>query len=121
MNALSPGSDYSTLRFTFIRQDDGSYAIRTSNGVNYITAINGGGLAHGTDTSDNLVTNRTQAQAWERFWIVDRGDCQYTIQTSSGYFVASSSGAGLSTDISDPAAAPAIGYDAYFVLTPFWY
>jgi hypothetical protein len=112
-------------KFKFIRQDDGSYALQTSNGVNYVTAINGGGLAHGTATTDNLVTDRTQIQAWEKFRIVDQGNCNYTIQTSSGYFVAfaapgNGNGSFFSTDISDPAAAPSIDYSAYFLITPVW-
>jgi hypothetical protein len=114
---------------TLIRQVDGSYALETSNGINYVTAVDGGGLAHGTAESDNLVTNRTEVNAWEKFWITDQGNCTYTIQTTSGYYVAytwlySSNTMNfhlsLSTDISDPAAAPSIGYDAYFALRPLW-
>jgi hypothetical protein len=47
-NAVSAGGMPVTARFKFIRQNDGSYALQTSNRINYVTAINGGGLAHGT-------------------------------------------------------------------------
>jgi len=72
-------------RFQLIRQDDGSYAIRTFNG-NYITAVGGGGLASGTPDSDNLHTDATQIKSWEKFRFIDMGDCTYAIQTVSGYY-----------------------------------
>ena len=106
-------------RFKLGRQPDGSYSLQTSNRINYVTAINGGGLASGTKDWDNLVANRTQVQAWEKFRIVDRGDCSYTIQTTNNWYVAFSPGRGISTRISDPNAAPSIGYTAYFQLIPF--
>jgi hypothetical protein len=105
-------------RFKFIRQPDGSYALQTPNGVNYVTAIQGGGLANGTATWDTLVTDRTQVQAWEKFKIVDDGHCMYTIQTVSGFYVGWG-GNGISTRISDPNAAPQIGYNAKFKLLPY--
>jgi hypothetical protein len=73
-------------KFTLIRQSDGSYAIQTING-NYLTAVGGGGLASGTPSADNLQTNRTQVQAWEKFRIIDQGDCTYVIQTLSGWYL----------------------------------
>jgi len=120
-------------QFTLIRQDDGSYALQTpkdtlnDNETNYVTAVDGGGLAHGTNDSDNLITTATQVGAWEKFRITDQGNCTYTIQTNSGYYVAYKlqdqpgfATEFLSTRISDPAAAPSIGYGAYFVLRPLW-
>lgn len=73
-------------KFTLIRQGDGSYAIQTANG-NYLTAVGGGGLASSTPSADNLQTNRTQVQAWEKFRIIDQGDCTYVIQTLSGWYL----------------------------------
>jgi hypothetical protein len=73
-------------RFKLARQGDGSYAIQTANG-NFITADGGGGLASGTPDADNLQTNRTQVQAWEKFKFVDQGDCTYAIQTMSGWYL----------------------------------
>lgn len=72
--------------FTLIRQGDGSYAIQTANG-NYITAAGGGGVTSGTQDADNLQTNRTQVQDWEKFRFVDQGDCTYAIQTVSGWYL----------------------------------
>jgi hypothetical protein len=115
-NALVPGGPREG-EFTFIRQGDGSYALRTANGINYVTAIQGGGLAHGTSDWDTLVTDRTQVQAWERFKVVDVGNCIYTIQTVSGYYVGvDAGGRNISTRISDPDAAWQVGYRAKFFL-----
>jgi hypothetical protein len=108
---------FTNSQFTLIRLDDGSYALRTPNGFNYVTAVNGGGLAHG----DNLHTDATQIRDWEKFKIVDLGDGTYTIQTVSGFYLAVNSSVlqtteGISTRISDPNAAPSIGYTAKFEL-----
>jgi len=85
---LRPASfDNNWQRFRLIRQGDGSYALQTSNGINYVTAIQGGGLSSGTIAWDDLVTDRTQVQAWERFKFVDQGNCTYAIQTVSGYYL----------------------------------
>ena len=94
-------------KFKLIQQSDGSYALQTSNGINYVTAIRGGGLSSGGRFYDNLVTDRTQVQAWERFRFVDQGDCTYAIQTVSGYYLGkrtAAPGTGLgvfSTDVDD--------------------
>ncbi|HJT21146.1 MAG TPA: hypothetical protein VJ746_11785 [Nitrospira sp.] len=99
--------DNNWQKFRLMRQSDGSYAILTPNGVNYITAIQGGGLASGTLTSDDLVTDRTQVQAWEKFNFVDQGDCSYAIQTVSGKYLGQSTAAPgtalgvFSTNVSD--------------------
>lgn len=112
MTAYSGLNDGS--KFKLLRQSDGSYALQTSNRVNYVTAVGGGGLAHG----DNLQTNRTQVQAWEQFKIVEQPNCAYIIQTVSGFYLAvGPGGAGtISTRISDPNAAPSINYNAKFEL-----
>ena len=74
-------------RLKLIRQTDGSYALQTSNGINYVTAVNGGGVVLGPKTPVVLQTDRTQVQDWEKFRIVDTGNCTYTIQTLSGWYV----------------------------------
>jgi hypothetical protein len=93
-----PG-DATVARFKFIRQSDGSYALQTSNGVNYVTALGGGGKVERYNPPDCgfgaciatitqiFHTDATQVQAWERFKIIDQGDCRYAIQTVSGFFV----------------------------------
>ncbi|SLM49183.1 conserved exported protein of unknown function [Nitrospira japonica] len=100
-------------RFKLIKQNDGTYALQTSSG-NYVTAVNGGGLASG----DNLHTDAHQVQAWEKFKIVEQPpNCSYTIQTVSGFYLAVGPGSStISTRISDPNAAPSIGYNAKFEL-----
>jgi hypothetical protein len=108
---------FSESQFELIQLNDGSYALKTSNGINYVTAVGGGGLA----TGDNLHTDATQIQDWEKFKIVDQGDATYTIQTVSGFYLAVTKSVGqtfggISTDISDPNAAPQIGYTAKFEL-----
>jgi len=99
-------------RFTLVKQDNGTYALRTPNRINYLTAEGGGGLASG----DTLQTNRTKVQAWEQFKFVDRDTCSYTIQTDSGFYLGVGPGGNISTRINDPYAAPSIGYKALFEL-----
>jgi hypothetical protein len=105
--------------FGLVRQPDGSFAIRTANGP-YVTADDGGGLAHGTPQLDNLYTAETHIQDWERFKIVEKAPGLYTIQTVSGFFVAVKQDlTNISTRISDVDAAPSIGYTAVFELMFF--
>ncbi|MFZ1746711.1 MAG: hypothetical protein WBO24_12055 [Nitrospirales bacterium] len=108
--------------FRLVRQANGSYALQYPNSNHYVTAEGGGGLASGIV----LQSNRTQVQAWEQFKFVDQGDCTYTIQTLSGFYI----GYGhrtlksgkldgetlMSTRISDPNGAPSINYTAKFEL-----
>jgi hypothetical protein len=99
--------EQSFARFKLIRQSDGSYALQTSNGVNYVTALGGGGqvqkitdpdchwwevFTHGgcaaiAGITDIFHTDATQVRGWERFRFIDQGDCKYAIQTVSGFFV----------------------------------
>jgi hypothetical protein len=87
-----------TTRFKLIRQNDGAYALQTSNGVNFVTALGGGGLVQKYLKCDPgfpgacidgysviFHTNATQVRAWEKFRIIDQGNCTYAIQTSSGF------------------------------------
>jgi hypothetical protein len=88
--------------FTLLRQDDGTYALRTASG-NYLTAVGGGGLASGTPESDNLHTDATWIRAWETFRLIDQGNCTYAIQTVSGFYLASEEGGSLpASTISTP-------------------
>jgi hypothetical protein len=72
--------------FTLIRQPDGFYAIQTSNG-NYLTAVGAGGLSSGSPDSDNIHSDATQVQSWEKFRLVDLGDCTYAIQTVDNWYL----------------------------------
>jgi len=87
-------------RFKLIRQGDGTYALQTSNGVNYVTALGGGGQVQRFEQCDPgfpgaclsgvstiFHTDATLVQAWEKFRLVDQGNCTYAIQTVSGYYM----------------------------------
>lgn len=106
--------------FRLIRQADGSYALWVPGIRRYVTASGGGGYASAHDTPDGatLPADRTQVQGWEKFRIAERGSCVYTIQTAKGWFVGLGTN-GISTRISDPGAAPSIGYNAEFELIPW--
>jgi hypothetical protein len=92
-------ADKSWSRFKFLRQADGSYALQTANGVNFLTALGGGGLVQKYFPPDCGLgaciggfskifhTDATQVLGWEKFRFVDTGNCKYTIQTTSGFFV----------------------------------
>lgn len=74
------GAGY-TLAFTLIRQDDGTYAFKTSSGY-YVTANAGGlpGAGYRTDTP--------QVGNWEKFTIIpNETDCTYHIRTYSGTYL----------------------------------
>jgi hypothetical protein len=97
-----------------VRQSDGSYAFQTSNGINYVTALGGGGQVSQYDDCGGRLfgacseawttifhTDATQIQDWEKFRIVEQGNCTYTIQTVKGFYVGiykNSHGWGLTTD-----------------------
>ena len=106
-------------KFKFIRQSDGSYALQTSNGVNYVTALGGGGQVEKHNPADGSITkifhtDATEVQAWERFKFIELGDCLYYIKTVSGKYVSpiyTQDTTLLSTDVAENAAQ-------YFVLIP---
>lgn len=106
---LGESSDLPWARFTLMAQADGTYALQTPNRMNYLTALNGGGVVQEfidcdlnwftglfspclTDVGEIFHTDATYVSTWEKFRIVDEGDCKYTIQTASGYYM------GLYTD-----------------------
>jgi hypothetical protein len=97
-------------RFTLIPQSNGSYALQTIN-ENYVTAVDGGGLDYGTESSDNIHTDATVASTWEQFnFASPYDDGSFTIQTSKGYYLGKRTFGGTaegeySTDISDLSAA----------------
>jgi hypothetical protein len=86
-------------RFKLMLQTDGAYALQTSNGVSFVTALGGGGQVQvyqhcdpGTPgacidgLTDIFHTDATRVLGWEKFRIADQGNCKYTIQTTSGFF-----------------------------------
>ncbi|BFU96676.1 MAG: conserved exported protein of unknown function [Nitrospira sp.] len=87
-------------RFKLFRQSDGTYAFQTGNGVNYLTALGGGGQVQKYATcgfsltgaclegfTQIFHTDATQVKAWEKFRVIDQGNCTYSIQTSSNFFM----------------------------------
>lgn len=87
-------------KFKFLRQADGSYAFQTSTGGNYVTALQGGGLVQKYEDpncgmfsaciggfSTIFHTDATQVRDWEKFKVIDQGNCTYAIQTTSGFFM----------------------------------
>jgi hypothetical protein len=97
-------------RFTLIPQSNGSYALQTIN-ENYVTAVNGGGLDYGTESSDNIHTDATIASTWEQFRFASPfDDGSFAIQTFKGYYLGKRTFGGAaegeySTDITDLDAA----------------
>jgi hypothetical protein len=102
--ALTWGYDYGEpdnalwSRFKLVRQSDGWYALQTSSG-NYLTALGGGGLVQQyfecdpgwfgaclDSVSAIFHTDATQVSSWEKFRLVDLGNCKYAIQTVSGFY-----------------------------------
>lgn len=86
-------------KFKFINQGDGTYALQTANGRNYVTAVGGGGQVQKYNPPDCGMfsaciggfstvfhTDATQVKSWEKFRIIDQGNCTYTIRTYSGFF-----------------------------------
>jgi len=86
-------------RFKLLRQADGSYAMQTSNGTNFVTALGGGGQVsvyepcpfewYGACISGEsgiFHTDATKVLGWEKFRIIDQGNCKYAIQTVKGFF-----------------------------------
>jgi hypothetical protein len=104
-------------KFTLIQQADGTYAIRTPNGLNYLTAVGAGGIASG----DNLHTDATQVKSWEKFRFVDQGNCTYSIQTTSGYFLGVKLGGGAISTAVYPLTSPPAGFLSTFelIMLPF--
>jgi len=126
------GMDYypteAQMKYKLIRQSDGTYAFQTANGRTYLTALGGGGQVEKHDrkyytpdcgglfggpcvggAAPIFHTDATQVQAWEKFRVIDQGNCTYAIQTSSGFYAGifkNSSGVTLLTTRRDaPATA----------------
>ncbi len=96
---LNPPTALET-KFRLLRQTDGTHAFQTSTGRNFVTALQGGGLVQSYQNPDCGLfeaciggfstifhTDATQVQAWEKFKVIDQGNCTYAIQTTSGFFM----------------------------------
>jgi hypothetical protein len=69
-------------KFTLHDQADGTWAIQTYNGVNYLTAEGGGGR-----TTDTIHTNATAVGPWEKFTLEFQNDGTYAIKTANGNYI----------------------------------
>lgn len=85
-------------KLKLFRLSDGTYAFQTANGKNYVTALGGGGQVQKylecdpgligaclSGFSDIFHTVATQIKDWEKFRVIDQGNCTYAIQTTSGF------------------------------------
>ena len=105
-------------KFRFIRQSDGSYALQTPNGNNFVTALGGGGKVEIFNPADVSITkifhtDATQVQAWERFKFTEiDGSCWYYMQTVSGKYV------GLVGDHNTPLLSTDLDNGQFIALVP---
>lgn len=116
------GSVAGTSPLHFIRQSDGTYALGLVGEKKYWSAKGGGGNAPG-GSDGNPIDYKDAIGSYERFKIIDQGNCTYAIQTAKGWYFGMKAGTTwnwntFSTRISDPAGAPTIGYVAYWELVP---
>ena len=93
------------MKYKLLRQSDGTYALQTANGRTYLTALGGGGQVEKYDrkywtpdcgglfggpcvggSAPIFHTDATQVKSWEKFRVIDQGNCTYAIQTSSGFY-----------------------------------
>ena len=58
------------------------FSIQTSNGTNFLTAVDGGGRA-----TDAIHTDATSVGPWEEFKLEFQGDGTYAIKTSTGGYL----------------------------------
>ena len=115
------------MKLKVIRQPDGTFALQTTSG-RYVTALGGGGQVEKYDrkywtpdcgglfggpcvggSSPIFHIDATQVQAWEKFRLIDQGNCTYAIQTTSGFFAGifkDGSGVTLLTTRRDGASTP---------------
>lgn len=92
-------------KLKLVRQTDGTFALQLTTG-RYVTALGGGGQVEKHDSkywtpdcgglfggpcvggaAPIFHTDATQIQAWEKFKVIDQGNCTYAIQTTSGFFL----------------------------------
>ncbi len=92
------------MKIKLLRQGDGTFAIQLTNG-RFLTALGGGGQVEKYDrkywtpdcgglfggpcvggAAPIFHIDATQVQAWEKFRLIDQGNCTYSIQTTSGFF-----------------------------------
>ena len=92
MGSGAGGNFYGTV-FRLIRQPDGKYAIQTENGVNYLTAVGGGGTS-----VQSLATNRNEVKDWEKFRLWVLPDCAYAFETHNKTWLGMRGGQ-LTTDL----------------------
>lgn len=120
------GSSTKTPQFPHARlrrEQDGTYVFafeEKGKPTRYMSAAGGGGYASDKDAPDGATMrfDRTSPLDWERFKLIDQGNCTYAIQTWRGFVVAYKEGVGYSTAFRDVAAAAMKETRAAWDLTP---
>ena len=94
----------SEMKLKLINQADGTFSLQTAGGT-YLTALGGGGQVEKYDSkywtpgcgglfggpcvggaAPIFHIDATQVQAWEKFRVIDQGNCTYALQTTSGFY-----------------------------------
>jgi hypothetical protein len=96
-------------------------AIRTDDGVHFLTATNGGGISDPSMVFP-LDTNRTSASTWETFTMSQLNSWEVAFQTYDGYWVTAVNGGGMASPSGTVSPiqtnATQINTDSTFVITP---
>jgi hypothetical protein len=73
-----------------------TFSLMTSNGINYVSAVNGGGMG-GWDIQHTLPihTDSTHVSLWEKVTIEPQDDGTYALATASGYYLTAVGGGGV--------------------------
>ncbi|MDF7777332.1 hypothetical protein P1X14_18890 [Sphingomonas sp. AOB5] len=82
--------------FTWVSIDltAGTFALRCANGVNYLTANNGGGIGGPEDHYVPVHSDATSIGNWETLVLEDLGDFQFAIASCDTYYVTAVNGGG---------------------------
>lgn len=77
-----------------------NFALQCPNGVNYVTAVNGGGMGGPNDGTCPIHTDAAQIGPWETLTLewLDANKQKVAIKTSSGYYLSAVDGGGIGDD-----------------------
>jgi hypothetical protein len=125
-NAINTDSMIPGLWETFrIEWQDKAYkrfALKTSNGTNYVTARDGGGKGGPETGSAQVYTNSLSINDWEKLILnIDAARGTVTIRTTAGYYLSALDGGGHQsvTDTAIMTKAQTVGEWEVFTLVPY--